>query len=205
MELLSVASKDFHPSVSVLGCIDKDATAIIICFEDVRNSTNAQHALRDLQLSRSRASLAVIYEPRKRRTSTDAGEESQLPIPDDLHRLVADFKLAPVASVVPTGTEAQIGASAPDILRNPAVALAVERAAIPLVRAAGHDEQRARRRPRLLDDHVPRDGDHGVVGSQEAAERVEALADRLDGAAIAWVCRQRVVSPGGLGERTRVD
>lgn len=206
VEFLSVAREDLHPPVSVPGGIDEDASAVVVRPEDIRNGANAQRALLDLQLGRSRAGLAVIRKPGERATATRPGEESQLPLPDDLEGLVPDPELAPLAPVVPAGAEAQVGPAALDVLRDAPVALAVERAAVPLVRAAGHDEERARRRPRLLEDHVARDGDHGVVGGQQAAERVEAVADRVHGGSIAWVvCRQRVVAPGGLGERTGVD
>lgn len=206
IEFFRIARQHLHALIGIQRGIDKNASSIIVAPKDVRDHADVQSRLGDFQFRRPRAGFAVVDEPGKGTAATRTGEESQLSVPDHRHLLVTDLEFAPLAPVVPAGAKAQVGASPLDELRDPSVTLAIEGLAISQIRAAGHDEHGARGRPWLLDDHVRGHRDDRIVGSQETAEGVEAVADGFHGASIAWRwIRQNILPPSRLGERTGID
>ncbi|POR32165.1 hypothetical protein TPAR_07601, partial [Tolypocladium paradoxum] len=94
-------------------------------------------------------------------------------------RPVADLELASPAAVVAAGAQPEVRAAATDVVGDAAVPLAVEDPAVAQVGASGDDEECAGRGPGLLEDGGLGDGDDGVVGGEQAAERVQALSDGL--------------------------
>lgn len=159
------------------GRIDKDSASVIVGKSLGWNVVLTKRLPGDLQPHHARALLAGVLEALEGASATGPREEAQLPVADDLQARVADLELAPPAAVVAAGAEAQERAPAAHKVADAAVALAVEGLAVAEIGAAGEHEQRARRRPRLLDQHRLGDGDDGVVGREQAAQSPDAVAD----------------------------
>jgi len=141
------------------------------------------------------------------RPATRPREEGQLARPDDFQRRVANLELAAPRAVVTPRAEAEVGPAAANIVRDAAVALPVEHAAVAQVGAAGEDQERAGRRPRLLEEDGLGNWDDGVVGGEEAAESVETVLDWLYGGAGAWdpLVLSLVLEGKGAEKQTSVD
>lgn len=175
-DLISILRKNLH--ILKLFSIDKDASAIV-----VTQHLPLPKPLLHTQPYHSRAPLGMILEPLQRTTPTRSREEPELARPDNLEGPIADLELAPAASVVPTGTETEVSAAATDIVGDTAVAGTVEDAAVAQVAAARDDEESAGGLPGFFQEGGLGDGDDGVGWGEEAAEGVDAVADRFDGRA----------------------
>jgi hypothetical protein len=145
-----------------------------------------EYILGDLQIGGARPHLAVVHKSWKGTAAAYSRIKGQFPIPDHLHRLIADLELASLAAVVTPRAETEVCAAALDKLLDSTVARAIKRSAVPQIRSSRHHQQGASQRPRLLDEHVGGHGDHGIVRGEEAAEGVEAVSDGFDGATITW-------------------
>lgn len=163
VQFLGVAGKDLHPTIRVPRSIDKDPSPIIIRPENFWHCSRTQRILGDFQFGRPRTRFAVVHEPGKGTSSTCAREESQLPISHHFHRLVANLKLTSFAAVIATSAETEVCAASPDKLIDASVSRPVQGATVSQVRSARNNQQRTCGCPRLMDEHVVCDGNHGIM------------------------------------------
>lgn len=189
----------------ILAGISKDATAIVVALKGLREGDARRECIPPHRNPRrSRPAFTVVGKPLERAAATRAREEGELPTSDNFHLGIADFELAPLAAVVAPGAEAQVGSSATDELGDALVPGAVQGPAVSEVGAAREDEEGAGGRPWLFEDGGFGDGDDGVVGREEATQRVHAMADGFDGRTGSWYLSVLAASMVG-GVLTCVD
>ena len=184
IELLRETRQHFHLLNTFR--IHKYPATIIIRPKECRHRPRRQRLFGHLQLSSPRPGLTMVDEPRECPSTTDPREEGQFALADNLHGLIAHLELAPLAAVITPRTETQVCAAPANELPNASVASAIEFTAVAQISTTGNDQHCASQGPWLFNQHIARDGDHGVVGGQQSAEGVETVTDGFDGGAISY-------------------
>lgn len=161
--------------------IHKDPAAVVVAPELLRERRGVGKRIPlHSNPGRPRTALALVGEPPEGAAAACPREEAQFPAADDLEAGVPHLELAAAASIVAARAKPQIGTPAEDEVGDGTVAFAVERTAVAEICAAGEDEQGAGGSPRLFQKRRLGDGDHGIVGTQQSAQGVDAVPDRLE-------------------------
>lgn len=137
------------------------------------------------RLGGSSAFFAIVREAGKRTSSCYSGEECQLPLSNNLESWMADLKLTLLAAVVASGTETKIDSSIFNIATDAAVARSVQGTAITQVGSSRENQCGTRILPWFLNDLLPRDRYDSISRTEESAQRVEAVSNRVRAAATA--------------------
>lgn len=181
IKLFTILGEDLDTLTSHLLSIDKHPAAVVVALELRHRTQPFESALGNHNPNRPRPFLAPVLKPLERTSPTRARIEPQLPRPNNLHIVIPYLELTPPRTVIAPRTEPQVPTTRmPDIRRDNPVTGPVQHATVAQIRPAREDEQRAGRRPRLLEQHGLGDGDDGVVWAQQAAEGEDAVPDRRE-------------------------
>lgn len=183
---LGIGCEHLDPLVLVLVRIDKDTTAVVIHLEALWHTTLKPLPFH-LDLGRPGARLGLILEAWKCAAPAYSREELQFAVTDDLHPSLANLKLALGRAIVASCTETEVGTAALDESANPLVAGAVQGVAVLQIGTAGHDEQRTCGLPWFGEKSLGGQWQHSVVGSQDAAQGEEGMAEGIVGGASTWM------------------
>lgn len=185
VKVLIIRGQYFHLAASRLFGIDEDSAPVEIG-DDRGRQLRIEGVGWNFENGGSGPPLTVVLESLEGGAAAGSGIKSQFPGPYNLKRAVAKLKLASSTGIVGSGAEAKIGAAAADVATDAPVAIAIEDAAVAQVSTAGEDEEGTSGFPRLVEDGRARDGDDGVIGGQQVAKRVDALADRVGRGSGSW-------------------
>lgn len=188
MQVFSVACKDLYASTLEFLCVDENATTIVIALKFLREVSldPRKHLFMNLQICCPRPCLRVIDKPCESQTPANSRVEAQLSISHNSHLRIINFKLASCRAVVPSRAEAKVASAPVDVLADTAITFAIERPAVAQISSTRKYKQCARCSPWLFDKDVACDGDHDISWREEPPQGVEAVADRLSRASIAF-------------------